>query len=186
MIFRSLQERHTVISLMTLLILVSFHPISFADADKICRENRKAFAVIDAYDTGDNIGREKVSELEDAEREDDKNTAIYWYNLGVDYDEAGMYKEAIEAYKQAIRIKPDYAEAHYNMGVLNNKLGMDKEAIEAYKQAVRIKPDYAVVHYSLGVSYLRVGDRDEALKQYEILKDLAPAKANKLFNQINK
>ncbi len=40
----------------------------------------------------------------------------------------------IEAYKQAIRINPDDAEAHYNLGVAYDESGMYKEAIEAYKQ----------------------------------------------------
>ena len=52
-----------------------------------------------------------------------------------------MYREAIEAHKQAIRIKPDYAEAHDNLGNAYDKLGIYREAIEAFKQAIKIKPD---------------------------------------------
>ena len=44
---------------------------------------------------------------------------------------SGMHKEAIEAYKQAIRIKPDIANAHYNLGTAYDISGMYKEAIEA-------------------------------------------------------
>ena len=58
-----------------------------------------------------------------------------------------MYKETIEAYKQAIRINPDYALSHYNLGVAYGKSGMYKEAIDAYKQAIRINPDYAKAHF---------------------------------------
>ena len=43
----------------------------------------------------------------------------------------GMSKEAIESYKKAIRINPDYRDAHYNLGVAYRKSGMNKEAIEA-------------------------------------------------------
>ena len=52
-----------------------------------------------------------------------------------------MHKEAIESYKQAIRLDPDYAMAHYNLGLAYNSLGMHKEAIESHKQAIRIDPD---------------------------------------------
>ena len=48
-----------------------------------------------------------------------------------------MFKEAIVAYKQAIRIKPDDAEAHNNLGIAYRKSGMHIEAIEALKQSIR-------------------------------------------------
>ena len=44
----------------------------------------------------------------------------------------GMDTEAIESYRQAIRINPDFAEAHYNLGIAYVNSGMDKEAIESY------------------------------------------------------
>ena len=75
-----------------------------------------------------------------------------------------MYKEAIEALKQAIRIKPDFANAHYSLGIAYGKSGMNKEAIEAYKQARRIKPDDANVHYNLGTAYGKSGMHKEALR----------------------
>ena len=46
----------------------------------------------------------------------DKSDARVHYNLGRDYNVLDMHKEAIESYKQAIRIDPDYAEAHNNLG----------------------------------------------------------------------
>ena len=35
------------------------------------------------------------------------NDAYYYYNLGISYETSGKYQEAIDAYKQAIRIKLD-------------------------------------------------------------------------------
>ena len=44
---------------------------------------------------------------------------MHWLIIisGNAYDSSGMYEEAIEAYKQAIRINPDYADAHSNLGL---------------------------------------------------------------------
>ena len=42
------------------------------------------------------------------------------------------WKEAIESYIQAIKINPDFADAHYNLGIAYVNSGMDKEAIESY------------------------------------------------------
>jgi tetratricopeptide (TPR) repeat protein len=61
----------------------------------------------------------------------------------VAYGKLGRYTEAIEAFKQAIRINPDYADAYFNLGVVYVKLGRYTEAIETFKQAIRINPDFA-------------------------------------------
>jgi tetratricopeptide (TPR) repeat protein len=55
--------------------------------------------------------------------------------MGVAYNELGKYQKAINAYKEAIKIKPDYHEAYYNMGVAYNGLGKYQKAIDAYKEA---------------------------------------------------
>ncbi len=95
-----------------------------------------------------------------------------------------MYKESIMAYKQAIRIDPDYANAHYNLSLTYDKSEMYKESIESCKQAIRTNPDYVNVHYNLGSIYFFLNDRDSAIEQYEILKNLDSELANELFNQI--
>ena len=92
----------------------------------------------------------------------------------------------MEAYKQAIRIKPDYAEAHSNLGLVYVRLNMYREAIKACKQAIRIKPDDADAHLGLGVAYFILDDRDSALEEYRILKDLNPELSNQLFDLIYK
>ena len=40
------------------------------------------------------------------------------------------FQGAIEDYNQAIKIKPDYAEAYYNRGLARSELGDKKGAIE--------------------------------------------------------
>ncbi|MGD0571941.1 MAG: tetratricopeptide repeat protein [Sedimentisphaerales bacterium] len=95
------------------------------------------------------------------------NDPLLHYNLGCAYFEIGHYEDSIEAYKQAIKIKPDLAEAHYNLGVACGKLGRYQDAIEAYKQAIRIKPDYAEAYYNLGNAYSELGRYQEAINEYK-------------------
>lgn len=45
-----------------------------------------------------------------------QNNYIAYNNLGVTYNSVGRYQDAIDAYKQALTIKPDYAETHFNLG----------------------------------------------------------------------
>ena len=62
--------------------------------------------------------------------------------MGIALQEQNKLEEAIEAYKKALAIKPDYAEAYYNMGNALKEQGKLEEAIEAYNKALAIKPDH--------------------------------------------
>jgi len=55
------------------------------------------------------------------------------YNLGVAYVNLGRHQEAIDAYKQAIRITPDDAGAHSLLGVAYVTIGDKGSALEEYK-----------------------------------------------------
>ena len=97
-----------------------------------------------------------------------QNNWLAYNNLGVIYDNSGRGAEAIENFKQAVKLKPDFANAPYNLGVAYGKLGRHQEAIEAFKQAIRIDSNYAQVHYNLGIAYINLGrwqDAVEACKQ---------------------
>ena len=111
-----------------------------------------------------------------------KNNSKGYYKLGVAYNWAGRYAEAIEAYKQAIRIKPDYADAHYNLGVTYGKLGRNAEAIEAYKEAMKINPDYADAHNNLGVIYGKFGRYMEAIGAFKEAVRIKPDYAKVWYN----
>ena len=124
----------------------------------------------------------------------DKNEISIINILGYAYYNSGKYEEAIESYKQAIRIDPDYATAHYNLGVAYRRWGFSQKSAEKalekavvlYKKFIRNNPDDAMVHYNLGLAYLGLYDRDSAIDQYKILKTLDTEQANKLFNEIYK
>jgi len=125
------------------------------------------------------IPSERIAKL----KQDKGKTLAEWqFQTGVAYYELGRYSEAVESFKQAIRINPDYAEAHYNLGVAYYKLGRYSEAVEAYKQAIRINPDYAEAHYNLGVAYGVLGRHSEAVEAFKqairINPDYAEAHCN--------
>ncbi len=76
-------------------------------------------------------------------------TASEYFDEGFAYGKSEQYQEAIEAYKQAIKIKPDLAMAYNNMGWAYDELGQYQEAIEAYKQALQIDPKYTLAYNNL-------------------------------------
>ncbi len=100
-------------------------------------------------------------------KEKNPQDADVWVYLGHCYGKLGHYQDAIEAYKQAIRIKPDYAGAHYNLGNAYRELGRYQNAIESFKQAIRIKPDYSDAHYNLGTVYYNLDRYQDAIEAYK-------------------
>jgi tetratricopeptide (TPR) repeat protein len=109
---------------------------------------------------------EALSYFEKVVIEDTGNADAYIY-IGLCNSELGLYNDEVEAYKQAIRIKPDYAEAHYNLGVAYGELDRYTEAVEAFKQAIRIKPDYASAYYNMGVAYGELSRYNEAVVAFK-------------------
>ena len=76
-------------------------------------------------------------------------TAEWDYGLGNALPDSGELAEAIEQYEQAVRIKPDYAEAHNHLGVALMMLGRNHEAVAHYQQALRINPNFAEARKNL-------------------------------------
>ena len=94
----------------------------------------------------------------------------------------GYFDQALLCYEEAIKIKPDFAEAHNNLGFyLKEKGGVDK-AIPHYKRAIKIKPDFADAHNNLGICFYELGKLDEALSSFKtaikIKPDFADAHSN--------
>ena len=64
--------------------------------------------------------------------------------------------------QHALRLKPDYAQAHNNLGNALREQGKLEEAVASLQQALRFKPDYAEAHNNLGVALRDQGKLEEA------------------------
>jgi protein O-GlcNAc transferase len=60
--------------------------------------------------------------------------------------EAGEYLKAHSYYKEAIRLKPNFSDAHLNAGNVLKALGLPTEAIASYQKAIQLRPDYAIAY----------------------------------------
>ena len=95
-------------------------------------------------------------------------------NLGNVLAQAGKAPEAIGEYEQAMRLKPDDAEAYINLGTIFWNTGKVPEAIAQYEQALRINPNFAVAHKGLGLALTRTGKVPEAVWHFEEALRLKP------------
>ena len=60
--------------------------------------------------------------------------------------------EVAAEFREAIRLRPDFAEAHNHLGLVLIQAGDDEAGIAALREAVRISPDYADAHANLGAA----------------------------------
>jgi len=105
-------------------------------------------------------------------------------NLGTALDPVDIDK-AIFHYKEALKIKPDYAIALFNLGSALEKKGNIEEAIDHYLEALRIKPDYTKAHNNLGVALVNKGNYDVAILHFSKALKINPQKTDVHINLAN-
>lgn len=76
----------------------------------------------------------------------------------VTYFNNKQYQLAIEVLNEAIRLKPDDADAYSKRGVAYFNLGQYQLAIENYNEAIRLKPDLAKAYNNRGNAYFAQGN----------------------------
>ena len=88
--------------------------------------------------------------------------------------EQGRLDESAACFQQALRLKPDYPDAHNNLGNVLEKQDKLEEALACYQQALRLRPNYPEAHYNLGIVLARQGRLDEAIASYQQALQLKP------------
>ena len=105
-----------------------------------------------------------------------------WFNLGFAYGSLQRPKEAIDAYRRALRISPDSSETWCNLGIAYSALQQHTQAIEAYRQALRINPEQATICCNLGIAYGALQRHTEAIEAYRKAVGINPKYADAWFN----
>ncbi|GLU33926.1 tetratricopeptide repeat protein [Trinickia caryophylli] len=110
---------------------------------------------------------------------------IYYGNLGNALGARGMIAAAIESYRQALALKPDYVPAHNNLGNMLRDQGQFDEAVKCFETVIALKPDYAEAYNNLANALVDLGDLSGAIDAYRkaiaLRPDLLQARSNLLF-----
>ena len=93
-------------------------------------------------------------------------------SLGMTYHLLKHDEESEAAYKKAIAMDTQKAEAYASLGALYLGQGKIKESIENLKTAAQNEPKIAVIHANLAVAYAANGNPEESEAEFKIAEEL--------------
>lgn len=103
------------------------------------------------------------------------------FELGLSL-EATAPVEAEQAYREAMRLAPDFVDPYLNLGVLLIDDGRGADAVALYRRAIQRGHADALLYFNLGVAYEDLGQPGQALDCYETSIHLAPEMADAHYN----
>lgn len=105
-------------------------------------------------------------------------SAESYFNIGLANYYLKQYKDAVDGYRQSIKLDPyNSADAYYALALVYRDWGKADEEIQSYKQAIRLRPDYTIAYERLGTRYLRSKKFAEAVEIYRQLSTMKPGDA---------
>lgn len=89
----------------------------------------------------------------------------------------GRLAQAEACFKEALRLQPDYAEAHNDLANTLRLQGRLAEAVASYRDALRLRPDIGLIHQNLGTALAEQGTLAEAEASLREAVRLQPQRA---------
>lgn len=106
--------------------------------------------------------------------EDSATEALALYRLGEQQMQAGQLGPAAQAFRQAIALDAQFAEAHANLGYVLDQGGDHAEAEDCYRTALQLAPGNATLHLNLGALLALQKRHAEAEASYAAALALEP------------
>ena len=75
---------------------------------------------------------------------------------------------------KAIKLTPDYQEAHYFLSLSYFLTSRYKEALTSIKESIRLDPSNAEAHYTLGQIYMKLGRFNKAIAPLQTAMRIQP------------
>ncbi len=126
------------------------------------------------------VEAQKAGQLDVAEkdllevlRQGGKVSFVY-NNLGIVYQMRGEHSRAIEQFREAARLQPDYAPPRILMGASLLAMGKVAEATRQLELAVKLQPQEPLARLQLAKAYARAENFPARAEQLRALRQLAP------------
>jgi len=100
-----------------------------------------------------------------------RDQALQHNKKGLEYAEEGNSEKAIEEFKTAIDLFPDYPDAHFYLGKEYFKRKEIPGSLEAcakeWEKVLELSPEYPAINYNLGNAYYELEETDKAITHYK-------------------
>jgi Flp pilus assembly protein TadD len=124
------------------------------------------------------LSNQAITEFTAAQKaatEKDTNQHIIWAKLAEAYDLAGRNDDAINAYQQAIALKPEIPGYHNNLGNVQARSGKVDDARASYTKSAELDPANAATAWrNFGISLYNAGRLKEAVEPLKKASELDP------------
>jgi tetratricopeptide (TPR) repeat protein len=108
-------------------------------------------------------------------------TADQWIQRAMELEDRDPVA-AIDAYRRALRVRPETTEAWINLGRLFAESGDPAAAQDCFRSAVDLDPADATAYYNLGVIAQDAGKEEDAIALYRRALELDPQLAEAHYN----
>jgi tetratricopeptide (TPR) repeat protein len=107
-------------------------------------------------------------------------TTDYLLSLGTALEQQGLHEEALQAFDQAVQIKPHDAESWTRLASVLVLLQRPDHAILSYEHALKLDPRYWCAAYNCAILLLQSKRFEEALVKLDLCDELQPDHATTL------
>lgn len=108
-----------------------------------------------------------------------KPDARGYFNLGTTLHDQGLHELAISAFRTAVKLDPQFAEAWNHLGETLRDRGKMDEAIQCYQQVLQLEPQHARAQYNMA-EYLCLAHREQEAIPYFAASDFADSQERAL------
>ncbi len=106
-----------------------------------------------------------------------KPSATWVQNQGILFWKQGNTQAAIQKFREAVELAPEYAGVMVNLASLLNNVGQYEEALTTIRRALEIDPNHPGGHSALAASLARAGNVPEAETHFKEALRLQPQSA---------
>jgi tetratricopeptide (TPR) repeat protein len=79
----------------------------------------------------------------------------------------GQHQEAVDSYKEILKLDPTNSATYHNFGNLLKKLNLNKEALQVYVMGLKQNPKDFNLHNNIGMVFENTGDYNKAITAYK-------------------
>ena len=109
-------------------------------------------------------------------------SALIQNNLGNVLARKQLYDAAVDHLQEAVKLRPDYADAYFNLGSVLFQQGKIDQAITHWRKALAIRPRDAEAHRNVADALRKQGKAQEAISEYEQALNIMPEDSVALNN----